>query len=133
HVAIDVPVVGQHAGGGHREGGVFSRGVTVVRDNRAGGAGRIVDRRDGDVDGGGSAVGLAVVGFVSETVRTVVIKRRDVGETAVGAQGQCAVGRAVDQDRGEHVAIDVAVVGQHAGDGHREGGVFSCGVTLVRD
>src|SRR5213075_1653144 len=93
-IAIDVAVVGQHARGNDGEGRVFRCGVGVVGHDGAGGAGRIVHRSDGDGDGGiGGAVGLTVVGFVSETVRTVVVQRRGVAETAVAIQTQCAVGR----------------------------------------
>src|SRR5207245_6996366 len=83
-VAIDIGVVGQHARGGHCEGRVFRCGVRVISHNAAGGAGRIVDRGDGDGDGSvGGAVGLAVVGLVSEAVRPVVIEGGGVNETAV--------------------------------------------------
>src|SRR5438093_1314839 len=67
---------------------------------------------------------LAVIGFVSEVVRTVVVQRRDIGETPVAVQGQAAVGRIADHDGGQRIVIDVAVVGQHAGGDHRQGGVY---------
>src|SRR3989441_12445887 len=71
---------------------------------------RVVDRGDGDRDGGvGGAVGLTIVGFVSEAVRPVVIEGRGVAETAVAVQAQCAVSRAVDEDRGERIAINIGV------------------------
>src|SRR5213594_76509 len=130
-VAINVAVVGQHAGGDHSQGRVFRRGVAVIGHYGAGGAGRIVERRHGDVDGGGSAVGLAVVGFVSEAVRTVVVQRRDIGETPVVVQGQAAVDRIADHDGGQRIAIDVAVVGQHAGGDHSQGRVFRRGVAVI--
>src|SRR3989442_14147295 len=76
-------------------------------------------RSDGD-GGVGGAVGLTVVGFVSEAVRPVVIEGRGVAETAVAVQAQCAVSRAVDEDRGERIAIDIGVVGQHTRGSHCE-------------
>src|SRR5204863_254711 len=112
-VAINVAVVGQHAGGSYRQCGVFRCGVAVIGNDGAGGAGRIVDRSDGDADGGGSTVGLTVVGFVSEGVRTVVVERRSVAETAVAVQGQ-EVGRAAGREDGDlGVAIIVAVACEH--------------------
>src|SRR2546426_2519997 len=42
------------------------------------------------------------------SVRPVVIERRGVSETAVAAQVQCAMRRAVDEDRGERIAIDIS-------------------------
>src|SRR2546428_8599786 len=70
------------------------------------GSRRIVDRGDGDGDGGVSgAVNLAVVGFVSEAVRAVVIEHRGVSETAVAVQVQRAVSGAGDEGCGEHTVI----------------------------
>src|SRR6185369_5181366 len=88
---------------------------------------------DGDVDGGGGTVGLAVVGFVSEAVRTIVVERRGVAEAAVAVECQGAVSGAADLDSGERIAINVAVIGQHTRCVHREGGVFGRGVTVVGD
>ena len=130
-VTIDIAVVGQHTWCAHRKGGVFGRGVAVIGDGGAGGAGRVVDRSDGDADGGGSTVSLAVVGFVSEAVRPVVVECRGVGETAVAVQGQGAVSRAAEQDRDQRVTIDISVVGQHARSAYRQLSVFRCGVTVV--
>src|SRR5439155_25439655 len=61
----------------------------------------------------------------------VVIERRRVGETAVAVQVQRAVSRAGDEDRGERIAIDIGVVGQHARSGNRESRVFGCGVRVI--
>src|SRR6185369_5187625 len=86
----------------------------------------------GDGDGGiGWAVGLVVVGFVSEAVRTVVVQRWRIAEAAIAVQTQCAVGRAVDEDRGERIAIDVGVIGQNARGVHCESRVFGCGVGVI--
>src|SRR5207247_8130173 len=80
-IAIDVAVVGQHAGGDHSQGRVFRGGVAVIGHNRAGSTRRIrsEERRVGKE--GGSAGGLTVDGYGSEGVRTDVVKVRDVGET----------------------------------------------------
>src|SRR5881396_2697542 len=78
-------------------------------------------------------VGLTVIGFVSEAVRPVVIERRGISETAVAVQVQCAVGRAVDEDRGERITIDIGVVGQHTRSGGRESRVFGRGVGVIGD
>src|SRR5437870_4903304 len=94
--------------------------------------GRIVEWSRVDVGGGvGGAVSLAVIGFVSEAVRTVVVQRRDIGETPVAVQGQAAVGRIADHDGGQRITIDVAVVGQHAGGEHSQGRVFRRGVAVI--
>src|SRR5688572_32740605 len=45
---------------------------------------------------------------------TTLFRSRGVSEAAVAVQSQRAVGRAADKDRGQWIAIDVAVVGQHA-------------------
>src|SRR5687767_14727816 len=87
-IAIGIGVVVQPSPSRRSSGLVFRCRVAVIGDDGAGGAGRVVDWRDGDGDGGGSAVGLAVVGFVREAVRTVVIERRGVGEATVAVQGQ---------------------------------------------
>src|SRR2546426_12765422 len=57
-------------------------------------------------------------GCVTEVVRSDVVERRGVEEAAVAVECQGAVSRAAELDRGEDVAIDVAVVGQHAGGSH---------------
>src|SRR6185369_12364047 len=106
--------------------------VGVIGHDGTGSTGRIVDRRNGDGDRGiGRAVGQAVVGFVSETIRTVVVERRGVGEAAVAVQTQYAVGGAVHEDRGERIAIDVAVIGEHTRGADCESGVFGCGVGVI--
>src|SRR2546422_810404 len=122
-VAIDVAVIGQHAWSADGQFGVLRRGEAVVGSER-----RIVDRSYGDPGCGEGSVGLTVVAFVREAVGTVVVERRGIGETAVAVQGEGAVRRAADQDRGQRVAIDVAVVGQDTGGADRESGVFRRGV-----
>src|SRR5207247_1780112 len=131
---IDIAVVGQHAGDNYGQRSVFVGAVAVIGDRGAGSSGRIVDRGDGDGDGGsGGAVGLAVVGFVSEAVRPVVIERRGVSETAIVVQVQCAVSRTADKDRSERIAINIGVVGQYARCGHCQGRVFRRGVNVIVD
>src|SRR5205085_872959 len=85
-VAVHVGVVAEHAGGSHRQGRVLGGGVGVV-----GGHGGVVDRGDGEGDGGRAGVGLAVVGLVGEAVGAVVVGRRRVAEGAISVQGQGAV------------------------------------------
>src|SRR5207248_1962156 len=109
-VAVGVGVIGQHPGGGHGQGRVLVGAVAVV--GRHGG---VVDRGDGEADGGDVAVGRAVVGLVGEAVRAVVVGRRRVREAAVAAQGQRAVAGAADQDGRERVAVHIGIVGQNAG------------------
>src|SRR5439155_26043094 len=64
-VAVHVAVVGQHARRRDVQDGVFGRGVTVVDRHR-----RVVGACDRDGHRGDAAVGLAVIGFVSEAVGT---------------------------------------------------------------
>src|SRR5207247_1450919 len=130
-IAIDVAVVGQHAGGDHSQGRVFRGGVAVIGHNRAGSTRRIVDRCHGDVDGGGSAVGLTVVGFVSEAVWTVVVQWRDAGETHVIVRGQSAVALIADHDGGERITIDPYTTLFRAGGDHSQGRVFRGGVAVI--
>src|SRR5207247_709894 len=117
-IAINIGVVGQHARGGESGGRDVGTRVTVSGHDAARGARRIVGRGDGDGDGGvGGAVNLAVVGFVSEAVRAVVIERRGVSTTVPYTPLFRSVGRAGDEDRGERIAINIGVVGQHARSG----------------
>src|SRR5437870_3439796 len=125
-VAVHITVIGEHAAGGHVQGGVFGGAVAVVD-----GDGRVVDAGDGDGDGGNAGVGLAVVGVVSEAVEAVVVGRRGVTETAVAVQGQAAMRGLADQHRAQSVAVDIAVVGQHAGGGDVQSGVFGRNVAVV--
>src|SRR5206468_3210944 len=73
------------------------------------------------------------IGFVSEAVRTVVVERWSVDETAVCAQGEGAVRRAADEDRSQGVAIDVTIVGEHARRAHGQARVFRSAVAVVSD
>src|SRR5439155_1617386 len=78
-----------------------------------------------------AGVRLAVIGFVSEAVGAVVVGGGRVTEAAVAVQGQTAMRGLADQHCVQGVALDVAVVAQHAGHGHVQGGVFGGGVTVV--
>ena len=71
-------------------------------------------RLDREADRGEVAGNHPVVGPVGEAVRTGIAGIRAVAEAAVGIKRQAAVRRAGDQDGGERVVIDVAVVGQDA-------------------
>src|SRR5206468_399824 len=87
----------------------------IISYDAAGGPGRIVDRRDGDGDGGVSgAVERSADVCASVTVRAGVTEGRCVSETAVVVPGKRAVCRAVDEDRGERIGIYVCVIGQAA-------------------
>src|SRR5439155_100298 len=68
-VAVHVAVVDQHAGRGHVQGRVFSRGVAVVDSHR-----RVVHACDGDAHRGNARVGLAVISLVGEAVGAVVVE-----------------------------------------------------------
>src|SRR2546426_1049167 len=128
-IAIDVGVIGQHARGNDRESRVFGCRVTVVGHDAAGAARRIVDRGDGDGDGGVSgAVNLAYGDYRDLPSCPTRLSSGLVSETAVAVQVQRAVSRAGDEDRGERIAIDIGVVGQHARGGDCESRVFGCGV-----
>ena len=63
------------------------------------------------VHGGDVRVIPRVVRFVGECVDALEVGVRRVGEQAVGAQGQCAVGDIADQDGGERVALRIRVIG----------------------
>src|SRR5207247_3231538 len=67
-VAIDVAVVGEHAGRCHIQGGVLGHGVGIVQRHA-----RVVHASDGEADRGNSGVGLAVIHLVSEPVRAAVV------------------------------------------------------------
>ena len=126
-VAVDVGIICQHGGGAHRQLGVFGRGVGVV----VGCHRRVVDRRDGDGDRGHAALGLAVAGLVGETVCAVEVQRGHVNQRAVGIERECAVSRAVHQQRAQRVAINVGVVGEHPRSADCQLGVFGRGVIVV--
>src|SRR2546422_3061935 len=99
-----------HARSDNREGRVFGCGVRVIGHDAARGARRIVDRGDGDGDGGVSgAVNLAIVGFVSEAVRPVVIERRGVSGTGAGLNSKHAYSSDADYGLGKRIPIDVSV------------------------
>src|SRR5439155_9567827 len=97
---------GQHVEVSGVQGCVFGIGVAVVDRHR-----RVVHASDGDGHGGDARVGLAVVGLVGEAVGAVVVGRRRVAEAAVAVQGQAAVGGLAQQDGGQRVAFQAAVVG----------------------
>src|SRR5262245_5203938 len=125
-VAVGIGVVGEDAWGTDVQGGVFGSAVAVVDRHRC-----VVDAGDRDHDGGDAGVGLAVVGVVSEAVGAVVVGRRGVGEAAVAVQAQAAVRGLAHQHRVQGIAIRIAVVGQHAGGGYVQSGVFGRAVAVV--
>src|SRR5947208_1998066 len=65
------------------------------------------------VTGAVAGPAVAVAGGVGEGVRAVVVGRRNRDERAGRAERERTVRRAADQRRGQRVAVDVAVVGQH--------------------
>src|SRR6185437_16307891 len=75
--------------------------------------------------------GRAVVGLVGEAVRAVVVGVRGVGERPIGVQCHGVMLRGGDQNRGQRIAIDVGVVGQHAAGRDDERGVFIGRVAVV--
>src|ERR1700755_68086 len=109
--SVDVGVVGQHVA---VEGGVLECGHRVVVGHRS-----VVDRVDGDGDGGDIAVDGAVVEFVCERVGAGVVEGGRVGVGAVGVEVQRSVGDSADQGGGERVPVGVSVVRQDVavGDG----------------
>src|SRR5205814_4650016 len=105
--AIDVCVIEQQTAYDLRKCLEFRRVLCRSGHNAAGSARRVVDRSDRDGDGGvGGAVGLAVIGFVSEAVRPVVIERRGVAETAVARSEERRVGRECGEERGEGMEME---------------------------
>ena len=105
-VAVGVGVVGQHVAG---EGAVLADGIRiVVRD------GGIVDRVDGDRHGCNGTGAGSVADGVGEAVGAVVVGVRGVGEGAIRVERQGAVCRSVDEGGGEGIAVDIAVIGEHA-------------------
>ena len=56
-----------------------------------------------------------------------------VDKGAVDVEGQVAVGRGAAQKGEQGVVLGIAVVGQHAGGGYGQGGVFIGGVGVVVD
>src|SRR5207302_473503 len=95
------------------------------------GDGGVVDRVDGDADGGLVAVEAAVVGHVGEGVGAVVVGGRRVGGRAVAVERQLAVGRAGHHGRGQRRALHVAVVAEHAGGADRQRRVLVGDVAVV--
>ncbi len=87
--------------------------------------------RDSDGHRRGVGVHRAVVRRVREAVRPVVVRRRRIREAAVRIQRQRAVARTADQDRVQAVAVDIAVVGEHARRRHRQHRVFVRAVAIV--
>ena len=124
-IAIHVGVVGEHAGGGHEERRVFRRGEGIVDRHRP-----VVDRSHSDGDRGQAAVGRAVIRHISETVAAIVIRVRQVGERAVGVQGQRAIGRRRHQDRGQRIVFHVGIIHEYTGRGYDERRVFRRGVAV---
>ena len=76
---------------------------------------RILHRVHGQIDGHDTRVGRPVVGPVGEPVRAMIVRGRRVDERAIGIEGQRPVGRAGHQHRRQRIAVDVGIVGQHAG------------------
>src|SRR5205823_5715032 len=114
------------AGEGDRQRRVLGGGVAVVGRHRG-----VVDRGNGQGDGGHVAVQGTVVGLVGEGVAAVVVSCRRVRERPVGVQRQGAVRRAADQGGGEGVAVHVGIVAQQAGGGDGQGRVLRGGVAVV--
>src|SRR5581483_7713052 len=118
--AVAVDVAGGHAGVEHR----------LLVDRRRGGVGHrgVVDRGDGDGDGGRRAVVGAVVGDEAEAVAAVVVGLRRVGVGAGGGvgDGHGAVGGAAVfavEGEGDRGALDRVAARQ----GARPGGVLGGG------
>ncbi len=76
------------------------------------GDGGVVDRGDGDGDGGRRTGGRAVRCGVGEGVGAVVVGDGCVGERAVGVEGECAVAGSGDECGCECGVLDVGVVGE---------------------
>src|SRR5262249_31214505 len=78
------------------------------------------------------AVRTSVVHLVGESVGSVVVGVRRVGERAVRAEHQGAVRRGRDEDRDEGVAVDVGVVRKYPGHGDRQGRVLVAHVVVIQ-
>src|SRR5207249_4383080 len=74
--------------------------------------------------GGGGNVGAAVAGAVSERIGAVVVGIRRVGKAAVAVQRERTVARASDERGRERIAVEVAVISQHAGGGDDQRNIF---------
>src|SRR5207244_1317392 len=90
--------------------GVFADGNGIVA-----GDWRPVDVGDGKAHGGRAGVGHAVVDLVSKAVRAEVIAGGRVSKATISAEIECAMSRATDQHGGHGIAVEVAVISQHAG------------------
>lgn len=87
----------------------FDRRVDVVNCYR-----RVVDRVHRDRHRRLVRVDSPVVGHISEAVRAAPVRRRGVAERAVRVKGQQPVEWIAHHNRGQGIAIRVAVVAQHA-------------------
>jgi len=111
-VAVQVDVVGEHAGGVDGERDVLRRDVAVVVGLRRA-AGR--SQADVDTDGGGAGRCLAVADLVGERVDALEAAIGLVDEQSFGVHGQLPVAGKRQQQGGEGVAVRVRVVGQQVG------------------
>src|SRR5207249_978758 len=125
-VAVAVDVVALHSLPARGSSGVFGGGVTVVDGHR-----RVIGACDRDGHRGDAAVGLAVIGFVSEAVGAVVVGRRGVTGADVGVQVKTAMRMLSDQHCVQGVAVAVDVFALSLRDALPICGVFGGGVTVV--
>ena len=107
--AFRVRIVAEHAGGRRAERPTVHHHIGVGEGQR-----RVV--HDGQVEGhgDGAAVEAPIVGPVREAVRRGFAAIVDVGERAVGAERQRAVGRMAQPDRSQRIAIRIRIVAEHA-------------------
>ena len=125
-IAVDVAVIGQHAGGGDDQRNIFVRRVSIVRSHR-----RVVHGPHSNA-GRRDRRSAAVAGAVSERIRAVVVRGGGVDEAAVAVEQKQTVARAADDRSCERVAVIIAVVGQHAGGGDGQRSVFVSCVSIVQ-
>ena len=128
-IPIRVAVIGQYsADGRHHQDRVLVNAVTVVPRQR-----RVVHLLHSQADRHHGAIGQTVVGPIGKAVRSEIVGRRCVAETAVCIQGERQrIRRPAHQHCRQRIPIRVAVVGQHSADGrHHQDRVFVNAVTVV--
>ena len=126
--AVDVRIVGQHAGRVHDERDIFGRGVR----SRPTATGASFTGLTVIVTVAAARAGLAVARGVGEGVGPGEIRLRRIEEAAVGIERQAAVGRRRHELRRQRRSgIGVGVVGEHAGGRHAERDVLIDAVAVV--